>query len=216
MLGALCVWAGCAERPSGPVLVAEGGFYAPRFGPEGRTLLVSGPRHERSWVVQLEDGSVRPLAQVDLTATSRARPPAFAHRDRIYVRTRRGLITVGTGDRFFSPVASPDGRRIAFLGLATGVHVYDRATGELSHVGQGTAPAWAPDSRRLAFERTEDDGREVTDSDLWIWQAGDRARLVSETDNGIARRPAWSPDGQVLAFDDGGGAIYLLTLEEGQ
>jgi Tol biopolymer transport system component len=126
------------------------------------------------------------------------------------------LVVFADGDRYFGPVDSPDRRRVAFQGLATGLYVYDLDTGALTHVGAGTAPAWAPDSRRLAFERTTDDGQEIRTSSLWIWKAGAAAQEVFASDDVIARRPAWSPDGRTLAFDDGRGAVYLLAEEAWQ
>ena len=159
-----------------------------------------------------EDGS---LATAPAASPATAR--AFAHQDRIYVRTPRGLIRVGAGDRFFAPQASPDGHRIVFIGLATGLYVYDIATAELTRLGPGTAPAWAPDSRTLAFEvtvdDTVDDGQRIVASALWSWRPGEGSRQIALPRTLIARRPAWSPDGESLAFDDDRGGIYLLALE---
>ncbi|MCP4448494.1 MAG: hypothetical protein GY811_24600 [Myxococcales bacterium] len=136
----------------------------------------------------------------------------FAKNDRIYLRTDSGVTNVGTGDRFFAPKLSPDESKIAFTGLATGVHVYDIASKTLIRVGSGTAPAWSPDSKSLAFERTEDDGHNIVGSDLWIWNEGSAARELTHTQSLLERRPTWSPDGSKLAFDDDRGSIYVTTV----
>jgi Tol biopolymer transport system component len=138
---------------------------------------------------------------------------AFAHRDRIYVRSASGLVAVGTGDQFFAPVVSPDNSKLAFTGLATGIHVYDLRTGVHKHVGPGTAPTWSPDSEALVYERTEDDGHDIIGSDLWLWSQDAGARNFSQSETAIERRPVWSPDGKRIAFDDDQGSIYVVSAE---
>ena len=84
----------------------------------------------------------------------------------------------------------------------------------LVHVGRGTAPAWSPDSKRLAFERTEDDGHDIIASDLYIFDlAAARITAVTATDRITERRPSFSPDGSRIAYDDGEGGIYVGRLE---
>jgi Tol biopolymer transport system component len=226
-------------------LVAEGGFQAPRWAPDGESLLVTGPDWRGLWRVEL-DGSTTRIADDDragltarfladgrvaydarragavrtlvIEADGRTRgidlaePPAFAHEDRIYVRTDGGVVRVGTGDRFFGPTMSPDGQRVAFVGLKTGIHVHDLATGATEHLGPGTAPAWSPDGAALAFERTEDDGHELVASDVWVWRGGDPAPALADPRR-LERRPSWSPDGRRLAFDDGAGAVYVAEVQ---
>jgi hypothetical protein len=175
-------------------------FSARRAG-ERRTLLVDPGA--------LSATSVRLAAVGELPE-----PPAFAKDDRLYVRTAAGLTTVGAGDKFFGARPSPDGARVAFLGLATGVHVLDLRTMRVTHVGAGTAPAWSPDGRLLVFERTEDDGHDVVASDLWLYEPGGRGLTrLTATDDRLERRPSFSPDGRRLAFDDDRGEILIADLE---
>ena len=228
-----------------PVLVAGGGFRAPRFSPDGETLLVTGPDWRGLWLVGVGGGDPRLIADDDragLTArfladgrvafdarragamrtlaideggnhreVAAAEPAAFAHEDRIYVRTAGGVVRVGTGDRFFAPTMSPDGRRVAFVGLQTGIHVHDLETGATEHLGAGTAPVWSPDGSALAFERTEDDGHAIVASDIWVWSGGEAIAAIAHPRR-IERRPAWSPDGRQIAFDDDAGAIYVAEV----
>ena len=142
-------------------------------------------------------------------------PIATAVDDRIFVRDRSGATTkVGSGDRFFGPVVSPDGDKVAFVGLATGIHIYTRSTGTLVRVGTGTAPAWSPDSARLVFERTEDDGHVIVASELFVYHvASRRLAQVTTTDARVERRPSFAPDGTHVAFDDDAGAILVGRLE---
>lgn len=173
----------------------------------------------------LEDGSIgfrakragrmRDLALTRtgaITERHEQKPTVFAHGDKIYLRGASGVTKVGEGDRFFAPILSPDGNKIAFTGLATGVHVYNIATQTQIRVGAGTSPAWAPDSKRLAFERTEDDGHNIVGSDLWVWTEDAGATALTNTDGRIERHPSWSSDGKRIAFDDDKGAIFIATL----
>ena len=153
------------------------------------------------------DGAIRTAGAVQ--------PVAFARDDRMYALDRGGqLMRVGSGDRFFGAVIAPDGDRVAFQGLTTGIYIYTRSTRSLVHVGRGTAPAWSPDSKRLAFERTEDDGHEILASDIYIYDvAAARIAVVTATDRITERRPSFSPDGASIAYDDGEGAVYVGRLE---
>jgi Tol biopolymer transport system component len=140
-------------------------------------------------------------------------PLAFMHRDHIYLRTPVGVHRLSSGDRFFAPKLSPDGSKVAFTGLATGVHVYDLNTGAKTLVGPGTAPTWSPDSQTLAYERTEDDGHNIVASDIWLWDVRGGSRALTTTDARHERHPAWSPNGQQIAFDDDRGAVFITGSE---
>lgn len=161
-------------------------------------------------------GSIRSLVLTSAGTeeeVSVAPPKAFMHRDHIYLRTPVGMHRLSSGDRFYGPTLSPDGSKLAYTGLATGVHVYDLVTGTKTLVGPGTAPTWSPDSQTLAYERTEDDGHNIVASDIWLWDARSGSRALTTTDDRHERHPAWSPSGQQIAFDDDRGAVFITTAE---
>ncbi|MGN6110981.1 MAG: TolB family protein [Kofleriaceae bacterium] len=140
-------------------------------------------------------------------------PLAFTRDDRMYVDRAGALIEIGSGDRFFGAVVAPDGDKVVFQGLATGLHLYVRSTGALVHIGAGTHPAWSPDSRRVVFEVTEDDGHDVVASDLYLYDvATDRVSTLTATERTIERRPSFAPSGASIAFDDNQGGVFVARV----
>jgi Tol biopolymer transport system component len=150
-----------------------------------------------------------------VTTANAAKPVAFAQDDRMYVVDRKQqLVRIGSGDRFHGAVISPDGDKVAFQGLTTGLYLYVRSTATLRHIGPGTAPSWSPDSSRLAYEVTEDDGHEIVGSELYLYSvAADQVSPITTTDRIVERRPSFSPDGASIAFDDNTGGIFVGRLE---
>jgi Tol biopolymer transport system component len=185
---------------------AGAGVHA-RFRPDGTVEYRAVRAGQMRDLIVDGGGAVRSAAPVA--------PLARAVDQRIYVRGDRDRwVEVGSGDRFFAPVVSPDGGKVAFQGLATGIYVHDRARGTTVHVGPGTAPAWSPDGSRLVYELTEDDGHAIVAAELHLYdlETGTRSVLTA-TEHLVERRPAFSPDGREIAFDDDSGRIWIGRLE---
>ena len=69
-------------------------------------------------------------------------------------------------------------------------------------------PAWAPDSRRLAFG---DDREGRFHLYLYDFVSHEERRLTAGPDNDIT--PVWSPDGKSLAYVRGGNELHVLSVD---
>ena len=92
--------------------------------------------------------------------------------------------------------SSPDGDKVVFQGLTTGLHLYVRSTGTLRHIGPGTAPAWSPDSTRAGRTRSpRTTATTIVASDLYLYEVASESRRGADHDRsrsssaGRASRP---------------------------
>jgi hypothetical protein len=180
----------------------EAGVHA-RFGSDGAITYRAARDGVRRDLVVTTTGQVRAV-------TAPQRPAAFTKNERIYAERGGQLREISSGDRFFGAVVSPDGDKVVYQGLVTGLHIYTRSTGAVVSIGPGTAPAWSPDGKRLVFEVTEDDGHDLIASDLYLYDvAADRVAPLTATERVLERRPSFSPDGAQVAFDDNTGGLFV-------
>ena len=126
-------------------------------------------------------------------------------------------------NNIISPSWSPNGNELLYVSFERRKPVIYRQsllTGERRVVanfkGSNSAPAWSPDSTRIAAALTEHEGLQQ----IYLIGAGGKQRLRSNLGgNVINTEPDFSPDGKRIAFtsDEGGRAqIYERNSDNGK
>ena len=187
--------------------------YAPVWSPDGTAL---GYRHDGQRSCDVPSRSVT-LDGASAPAPAHRHPGLWVYVADDQVRLRRGTeertISPG-GDRFCCASLSPDSDAVVFMGLHTGVHVHNIATGRTTVLGSGAHPRFSADGRSLVFDRCEDDGHDLTACTLWMVDLSGDAPVVMTISgtHPLAKNPALSPDGRHIAYD-ADGRIWIGRLE---
>jgi Tol biopolymer transport system component len=111
---------------------------------------------------------------------------------------------------------SPDGSRVAFEIIGGNMYSMNADGTSLVDLGIGYRPAWSPDSEYIVYMITEDDGHQITSSDLYSikYDGSEKINLTNTTDKS-EMNPSWSPDGRFIAFDVlEEGAIYIIGIDK--
>lgn len=115
---------------------------------------------------------------------------------------------------------SPDGTRIAFVGVVDGwpgLHVMTRDGSGLQRLTTTAAdapdasPAWSPDGRRVAFSRTS----AGSGGDIWVIDADGTqppVNLTARLGGDVEEDPAWSPAGRIAFARRAGGLYTIWTM----
>lgn len=106
---------------------------------------------------------------------------------------------------FSLPVLSSDGN--SFVVECLDGHLYLGRTdgGELLDIGPGSYASFVRDDSALLFERTGDDGHEITSSDIYLLELDSmKLEAVTDTPDIIERRPSMASDGRTVYYDSEG------------
>jgi Tol biopolymer transport system component len=116
--------------------------------------------------------------------------------------------------RCFAPTVSPQGDWVCYTVLDGGGSIAVARTdgSDRRNLGYGSNPCWSPDGQYLACEVTADDGKIMTESDLYLIKVDGTGRIqLTDTPDLMERWPNWSPDGGKMAFS-AGGSIYVMSI----
>lgn len=180
----------------------------PAWSPDGNSIaFVIGRESFLStdvWIMATDGGRQRNLT----SDRRRDENPRWSHDGRLIAygsyHPRDGselrlVPTDGGAPRVVSEIAaegydwSPVERRLAYAGRDGEIRLVDVDAGSTRALVAGTAPAWSPDGRTLAF---------VRDGSIWLVAAdGGEARRLTSGPRDTGGR--WSPDGRSIAFTTG-------------
>ncbi len=117
------------------------------------------------------------------------------------------------GIQGMDPVVSPDRKK--FIYSKDGL-LRLRTFGNDNEIilGNGSHPSWAPDGSQIVYQKTKDDGHQMTSSDLYIMHVGNlKSFALTATDALFEANPSWSPDGKSIIYnDEKEGGIYIITF----
>ena len=118
--------------------------------------------------------------------------------------------------QYLNSVVSPDGAKLAFEILGGNMFVFNIKTKRTKDLGIGNNPRWSPDSRKLVYMITEDDGHNFTKSDVYVININGSGKTnLTNTSDLLEQNPSWSPDGKKIAFDEmSSGKIYVIEIAE--
>lgn len=136
-----------------------------------------------------------------------------------------GTVTLSSSDeKSFEPIKgmqainlaiSPDRSKIAFEIVGGNMFVMNLSTLELTDLGVGHRPDWSPDSKYIVYMITEDDGHNITASDIYVTDlTGVLKTNLTNSPQEIEMNPSFSPDGKKIVFDLlNDGSIYQIEIE---
>ena len=113
-----------------------------------------------------------------------------------------------------SPSISDDGRFVLFIHLDT-IKVLDTIKNTTIEIGRGSSPSWVQGSKKIVYNSTLDDGRNITYSEVRLFDMSARtSKVIAVPADKIPLAPSISPDGTKLLYtDELTGNLFIKTLD---
>lgn len=188
----------------------------------GRANVVENKRvlHE-SRVYSIANGAVNTLGKASRTVAQPGADKAQGIYGIMISSPAEAAVQVAALARFagktiINPALSPDGNKIAFQVPGKGMWLINADGTGLKSLGNGSHPAWMPDSRTILYTIVKDNGSQFTSSTLMSadTNSGATATVVSSSSL-IPLTPAVAPDGSKVAFENAADAsIYVVNLKK--
>jgi Tol biopolymer transport system component len=176
---------------------APGIGYGARWSTDSQRVITSG--EEQTIAFDLSGKMVSSLKG----APHEQGPQVNIMEDGVYFSAEKGGTAVKIspdGDVFFAPTLSPDQKKVAYVGLSTGIRISNMDTKKTVSIGLGTDIGWLPDSTGIVYTHSRDDGHVITASDIYFARVD--GRLVVNLTN--------TPETHESHPDMGGGLLYMV------
>lgn len=110
---------------------------------------------------------------------------------------------------------SPDYSKIVFEVLGGNMFVINSDGTNIIDLGKGNRPHWSNDSKKIFYMITEDNGHEITSSDIFVINSdGSSKNNLTNTEELFEMNPCFSPDSKSVVYDlINDGSIYLKNIE---
>ncbi|MCK5571244.1 MAG: PD40 domain-containing protein [Bacteroidetes bacterium] len=119
------------------------------------------------------------------------------------------------GGRYIWPSLSPDGKRLVAVAMEGGAFVCDLQGTVHSMLGKRNAPAWTREGQWIIYMNDQDDGHQVTGSDIHFVSAdGRESGQLTFTADLFEMYPRCSPVDNRIVCSTYQGDILLITYEE--
>lgn len=147
------------------------------------------------------------------TAVDPLKYNAFTSSGRVSIINIQDGSLINFNDGTHSPSISPDGGKLLYIELDT-IKVYDTISASTVTIGRGSSASWAGNSR-IVYTVTADDGRNVTYSEVRVFDLKNRRSEVISVEAGrIPLFPSLSSNGSLAYTDSVSGRLFITSVND--